>query len=258
VQDGGSCEAAASISVAAARGPSEEIRPVNTYHLHPSVLVVDHDQAHNAVVATSLRKAGFDVDTVRDGTVAIDRIEGQRPDLVVTERTARGVSGLELCRRMKARKETRATMIMIMAANSDHVDLARALDIGADDFVHKPCVAAEVVARARALVRRARPGLMGERMEYRDIAVEMETLRAYRAGEQLKIGPTEFKLLATFIETPGRVWSRDQLLDKVWGRSSYVDTRTVDVHVGRLRKTLRASGRDDPFRTIRGTGYALG
>ncbi len=229
------------------------------HHSHqPSVLVVDHDRAHNDIVTASLKKAGFNVDTVRDGAAAIDRIEVQQPDLVVTERTVRGVSGLELCRRMKARKETRAMMIMMMAANSDHVDLARALDTGADDFVHKPCAAVEMVARARALLRRVRPGLMGERMEFRDISVELETLRAYRAGEQLRIGPTEFNLLATFIETPGRVWSRDQLLDKVWGCSTYVDTRTVDVHVGRLRKTLRANGRDDPFRTIRGTGYALG
>ena len=174
------------------------------------------------------------------------------------ERRLGGVSGIELTRRLKSGRETRGLPIIITASDADHVDTVRALDTGADDFVHKPVMPVEMVARARALLRRARPQKAGERLEYQDIVVEMDTLRAFRGTTALKLGPTEFNILATFVAKPHRVWTREQLLASVWGPTAYIEIRTVDVHVGRLRKALRSAGDGDPFRTIRGVGYALG
>lgn len=225
---------------------------------HANILVVDQDRSFTNHMCNDLRSAGFSVNAVSCGDCALDVIDEEEPDVLVTERSLSGISGIELCRRVRAREETRDMPIIMTAENSDHRDLARALDTGADDFVHKPVTSVEIVARTRALLRRARPASVGATLTFEDIVVEVETLRAYRGGQKLKLGPTEFNLLATFVERPGRVWSREQLLDRVWGRSTYVDTRTVDVHVGRLRKTLRLTGDSDPFRTIRGTGYALG
>ena len=147
----------------------------------------------------------------------------------------------------------------MLSARSEEVDKVRGLETGADDYVTKPYAVSELMARVRAQLRRTRPSTVGETLSFDDIVLDAETHRVHRAGRPLKLGPTEFRLLATFMEKPGRVWSRDQLLDRVWGRDVYVDTRTVDVHVGRLRKVLRGDdGRDDPIRTVRGAGYALG
>jgi two-component system, OmpR family, phosphate regulon response regulator PhoB len=222
------------------------------------VLFVDGDKTFVKTMAREFRAAGFGVTSAARSAEALDLLASEEPDVLVTERTVDEVSGIELCRRLRAARETRSLPIIMTATASDHVDLARALDFGVDDFVHKPVTTIELLARARALLRRVRPSKIGERLEWQDISVETETLRAYRGDTLLRIGPTEFRLLATFVERPGRVWTREQLLDVVWGRSTYVDTRTVDVHVGRLRKTLREAGDGDPFRTIRGTGYALG
>lgn len=222
------------------------------------VLVVDQNKGFANATCSYLKEAGFDANATVCGGVALDKIDETEPDILVTDRQLPGMSGIELCRRIRARTDLADLPIIMTAANSDHRDLARALEIGADDFVHKPLNSVELVARARALLRRVRPAAIGQTLRYEDIVVEVETLRAYRDGKLLKIGPTEFQLLATFVERPGRVMSRAQLLDMVWGRSTYVDTRTVDVHVGRLRKNLRLTGEGDPFRTIRGVGYALG
>lgn len=222
------------------------------------ILVADQDRMFARLLKEDLKGAGFKVSCVADGQSAMELIEDHSPDLLMTERQLTGVSGIELCRRLKGHTATKQMPILMLATNSDHVDLARALDTGADVFVHKPVSALELVARARALLRRAKPTTVGERLEYEDIVVEMETLRAFRGGQLLKLGPTEFNILATFVDKPGRVWTRDQLLDTVWGPNTYIDPRTVDVHVGRLRKTLRTHGDGDPFRTIRGAGYALG
>lgn len=188
----------------------------------------------------------------------MEMLEDVSPDLLMADRRLSGVSGIELCRRLKGRSETQKMPILMLGANSDDVDLARALETGADDFVHKPASIIELVARTRALLRRTKPTSVGERLEYQDIVVEVDTYRAFRGDRLLKLGPTEFNILATFVQKPTRIWSRDQLLDTVWGPNTFVDIRTVDVHVGRLRKTLRANGEKDPFRTIRGIGYALG
>jgi two-component system phosphate regulon response regulator PhoB len=168
------------------------------------------------------------------------------------------VSGIEVCRQLKTRSETRAIPIIMLSARSEEVDRVRGLETGADDYVIKPYSLVELMARVRAQLRRTRPATVGERLEYDDIVLDAETHRVTRCDKPLKLGPTEFRLLSTFMEKPGRVWSREQLLDRVWGRDIYVDTRTVDVHIGRLRKALCQHGGDDPLRTVRGAGYALG
>jgi two-component system phosphate regulon response regulator PhoB len=146
----------------------------------------------------------------------------------------------------------------MLSARSEEVDRVRGLETGADDYVVKPFSVVELMARVRAQLRRTRPATVGERLEFGDIVLDSETHKVFRADLPLKLGPTEFRLLTTFIEKPGRVWSREQLLDRVWGRDIYVDTRTVDVHIGRLRKALCQNGGEDPVRTVRGAGYALG
>jgi two-component system phosphate regulon response regulator PhoB len=169
-----------------------------------------------------------------------------------------GVSGIEICRRLKSRAETKMIPIIMLSARSEDVDRVRGLETGADDFVVKPYSVIELMARVRTQLRRVRPTTVGQVLSFGDIKLDAETHKVTRNDIPLKLGPTEFRLLSTFIEKPGRVWSREQLLDRVWGRDIYVDTRTVDVHIGRLRKALRQDGGDDPLRTGRGAGYALG
>ncbi|MCL4105423.1 UNVERIFIED_CONTAM: hypothetical protein GTU68_055554 [Idotea baltica] len=168
------------------------------------------------------------------------------------------VSGIEVCRRLKSKSETRNVPVIMLSARSEENDRVRGLETGADDYVVKPYSVAELLARVRSHLRRTRPAAVGQKLEFEDIILDAETHRVTRGAKQLKLGPTEFRLLVTFMEKPERVWSRDQLLDRVWGRDIYVDTRTVDVHVGRLRKALCAHGGQDPVRTVRGAGYALG
>jgi two-component system phosphate regulon response regulator PhoB len=156
------------------------------------------------------------------------------------------------------RPDTRAVPVIMLSARSEEVDRVRGLETGADDYVVKPYSVVELMARIRAQLRRTRPAAVGERLHFDDITLDAETHRVFRGDKLLKLGPTEFRLLTTFMEKPGRVWSREQLLDRVWGRDIYVDTRTVDVHIGRLRKALCQHGGDDPVRTVRGAGYALG
>jgi two-component system, OmpR family, phosphate regulon response regulator PhoB len=168
------------------------------------------------------------------------------------------VSGIEVCRRLKMRPETRGIPIIMLSARAEEVDRIRGLETGADDYVIKPYSVLELMARARAQLRRVRPSTAGVVLEHEDIRLDPESHRVYRGEKVLKLGPTEFKLLVTLMERPGRVFSREQLLDLVWGRDIYVDTRTVDVHVGRLRKSLMQHGGSDPVRTVRGAGYALG
>ncbi len=169
-----------------------------------------------------------------------------------------GVSGIEICRRLRMRNSTRNLPIIMMSAKSEEADRVRGLETGADDYVVKPFSIAELIARVRTQLRRTRPSTVGQRLEFQDIVLDTESHRAFRAGRLLKLGPTEFRLLSTLMERPGRVWSREQLLDRVWGRDVYVDSRTVDVHIGRLRKALCRLGGEDPLRTVRGAGYALG
>ncbi len=224
----------------------------------PSVLVVEDEPAQREILAYNLEAEGFRVQQADNGEEALLIVAEETPDLIVLDWMLPNVSGIEVCRRLKSRAETKAVPIIMLSARSEETDLVRGLETGADDYMVKPYSVAELMARVRTQLRRSRPATVGEALEYEDITLDPETHRVHRDGSLLKLGPTEFRLLTTFMEKPGRVWSREQLLDRVWGRDIYVDTRTVDVHVGRLRKALCAHGGDDPVRTVRGAGYALG
>lgn len=224
----------------------------------PTVLVVEDELAQREVLSYNLEAEGFRVVKAADGDEALLQVEEQSPDVIVLDWMLPGVSGIEVCRRIKMRSDLRRIPVIMLSARSEEVDRVRGLETGADDYVVKPYSVIELMARVRSQLRRARPSTVGERLEFEDIVLDSETHRVTRDGNDLKLGPTEFRLLSTFMEKPGRVWSRDQLLDRVWGRDIYVDTRTVDVHIGRLRKALCKYGGPDPLRTVRGAGYALG
>ncbi|MEL7255521.1 MAG: phosphate regulon transcriptional regulator PhoB [Pseudomonadota bacterium] len=224
----------------------------------PNVLLVEDEPAQREVLAYNLEADGFIVTPAENGEEALLLAEETNPDIILLDWMLPNVSGIEVCRQLKTRSATKSTPIIMISARSEEVDRVRGLETGADDYVVKPYSVVELMARVRAQLRRTRPSAMGERLEFGDIMLDAETHRVTRDGQALKLGPTEFRLLSTFMEKPGRVWSREALLDRVWGRDIYVDTRTVDVHIGRLRKALCHHGGDDPLRTVRGAGYALG
>ena len=224
----------------------------------PCVLVVEDEPAQREVLSYNFEAEGFRVTQASNGEEALMLIEEAAPDVIVLDWMLPNVSGIEVCRRLKMRPETRGVPIIMLSARSEEVDRVRGLETGADDYIIKPYSLVELVARVRTQLRRTRPSVVGLVLTYDDIRLDSESHRVYRGDKVLKLGPTEFRLLTTFMEKPGRVWSREQLLDRVWGRDIYVDTRTVDVHIGRLRKALCAFGGDDPLRTVRGAGYALG
>ncbi|UYV39197.1 phosphate regulon transcriptional regulator PhoB [Rhodobacteraceae bacterium D3-12] len=224
----------------------------------PSVLLVEDEPAQREVLAYNLEAEGFNVLRAGDGEEALVIIDEGAPDIVLLDWMLPNVSGIEVCRRLKSRSGTRGIPVIMISARSEEVDRVRGLETGADDYMVKPYSVAELMARVRTQLRRVRPSSVGERLEYEDIVLDAETHRVTRDEKPLKLGPTEFRLLSTFMEKPGRVFTREQLLDRVWGRDIYVDTRTVDVHIGRLRKALMSQGGLDPLRTVRGAGYALG
>ncbi len=224
----------------------------------PHVLIVEDEAPQREVLGYNLEAEGFRTTKAEDGEEALLMVEEETPDVIVLDWMLPNVSGIEVCRRLKTRPETRNVPIIMLSARSEEVDKVRGLETGADDYVVKPYSVSELMARVRTQLRRSRPSTVGQVLEFEDIVLDSETHRVKRAGQALKLGPTEFRLLSTFMEKPGRVWSREQLLDRVWGRDIYVDTRTVDVHVGRLRKVLTQNGGTDPLRTVRGAGYALG
>ncbi|MDG1130499.1 phosphate regulon transcriptional regulator PhoB [Seohaeicola saemankumensis] len=224
----------------------------------PTVLIVEDEAAQREVLAYNLEAEGFRVSRAENGEEALLLVAEDAPDLIVLDWMLPNVSGIEVCRQLKMRADTRKVPVIMLSARSEEVDKVRGLETGADDYVIKPYSVVELMARVRAQLRRTRPASVGGRLEYEDIVLDSETHRVSRDGKPLKLGPTEFRLLSTFMEKPGRVWSRDQLLDRVWGRDIYIDTRTVDVHIGRLRKALTLHGGSDPLRTVRGAGYALG
>ena len=224
----------------------------------PLVLVVEDECAQREVLKYNLEAEGFGVVMAENGDEALLLVAEEQPDLVVLDWMLPNVSGIEVCRRLKADPGTRPIPIIMLSARSEEVDRVRGLETGADDYVIKPYSVVELMARLRTQLRRTRPASMGERMVYADIILDAAEHRVFRGGHVLHLGPTEFRLLSTLMERPGRVWTREQLLDRVWGRDIYVDTRTIDVHVGRLRKALMQNGGDNPVRTVRGTGYALG
>ena len=224
----------------------------------PTILLVEDEPAQRAVLAYNLKSEGFDVIEAEDGEEALVMAQDSLPDLVLLDWMLPHVSGLEVCRRLKSGKATRALPVIMLSARSEELDKVRGLETGADDYMVKPYSVAELMARVRKELRRTRPASVGEELVFDDIVLDAASHRVSRAQNEIKLGPTEFRLLAAFLENQGRVLSREQLLDRVWGRDIYVDTRTVDVHIGRLRKALMQHGGEDPLRTVRGAGYALG
>ena len=226
--------------------------------IRPTVLLVEDESAQREMLAYNLEAEGFDVITADNGEDGLILVDENDPDLIVLDWMMPQLSGIEVCRRLKSNSKTRQIPVIMLSARAEEVDRVRGLETGADDYVVKPYSVIELMARVKAHLRRIRAAAVGDRLEYADIMLDPETHKVFRSQSELKLGPTEFRLLSTFMEKPGRVWSRDQLLDRVWGRDIYVDTRTVDVHVGRLRKALCQYGGDDPLRTVRGAGYSLG
>jgi two-component system phosphate regulon response regulator PhoB len=224
----------------------------------PTVLLVEDESAQREVLTYNLEAEGFQVIVAHSGDEALLLVQEETPDLILLDWMLPNVSGIEVCRQVKARPETRGIPVIMLSARSEELDRVRGLETGADDYVVKPYSVAELMARLRTQLRRTRPASLGERLVFGDILLDAGEHRVYRAGQPVQLGPTEFRLLSTLMEKPGRVWSREQLLDRVWGRDIYVDTRTVDVHIGRLRKALMRHGGPDPVRTVRGAGYSLG
>ncbi|AXI51240.1 MULTISPECIES: phosphate regulon transcriptional regulator PhoB [Sulfitobacter] len=224
----------------------------------PQILLVEDEPAQREILAYNLESEGFDVRRAENGEEAILLVAEALPDLIILDWMMPLLSGIEVCRQLKTREDTRNIPVIMLSARSEEVDTVRGLETGADDYVVKPYSMRELMARVRTQLRRVRPASSGASLSYADITLDTERHRVNRAANELKLGPTEYRLLVTLLERPGRVFSRDQLLDHVWGRDIYVDTRTVDVHIARLRKALTSHGGDDPIRTVRGAGYALG
>ena len=225
--------------------------------LRPSILVVEDEESLATLLQYNLDKEGYRVAQCADGEEALILIDEKQPDLVILDWMLPTVSGIEVCRRIRQRSETRNLPIIMLTARGEETDRIRGLDTGADDYVVKPFSMIELCARVRAVLRRIRPGLAEDRVRQGDILIDRVAHRVKRGGLEVHLGPTEFRLLDYFMQHPGRVFSREQLLDAVWGSDVYVETRTVDVHIGRLRRALYADGVDDPIRTVRSAGYAL-
>jgi two-component system phosphate regulon response regulator PhoB len=225
--------------------------------MNPSILIVEDEEALTLLLRYNLEAAGYDVESVGRGDEADLRLREAIPDLVILDWMLPGVSGIELCRRLRSRPETRQLPIVMLTARGEESERVRGLSTGADDYVVKPFSVPELLARVAALLRRASPERVADVLGFGDIAIDREKKRVTRGGRPIDLGPTEYRLLEFLMERPGRVFSREQLLDGVWGSDIYIDERTVDVHVGRLRKALNRGDEVDPIRTVRGSGYAL-
>ena len=223
----------------------------------PRVLIVEDEDAQAEVLRYNFDREGFDVTVAGDGDEAMLAVEERQPDLVLLDLMLPGTSGIAVCRRLRSRPETRALPIIMLTARGEESDRVRGFESGADDYVVKPFSPSELVARVRAILRRARPSLSEERLVLGDIVMDLAMHRVARGGKWIHLGPTEFRLLRLFMERPSRVFTREQLLDRAWGRDIHVELRTVDVHIRRLRNALGTHGGDDVIRTVRGTGYAL-
>ncbi len=221
------------------------------------ILVVEDEEALSALLEYNLSKEGFTVSLSADGEDALITVEEEKPDLVLLDWMLPSLSGIEICRRIRARAETREIPVIMLTARGEEDDRIRGLDTGADDYLTKPFSVPELTARVRAVLRRARPTISGEVATFGDLTLDRETRRVRRGSREVHLGPTEFRLLDCLMQRPGRVFSREQLLDLVWGHDVYVEARTVDVHVGRLRKAINRRGERDPIRTVRAAGYAL-
>lgn len=223
----------------------------------PHVLVVEDEEALAQLLKYNLEKEGYRVSVANDGEEALVSADESNPDLVVLDWMLPKAPGIEVCRRLRARQETRNTPIVMLTARGEESDRVRGLDMGADDYITKPFSMGELLARLRAVMRRIRPGLADDKITCGDIIMDRVSHRVKRGPREVHLGPTEFRILDHLMQHPGRVFSREQLLDAVWGSDVYVEARTVDVHIGRLRKALMVGEENDPIRTVRSAGYAL-
>jgi two-component system phosphate regulon response regulator PhoB len=223
----------------------------------PTILVAEDESALLTLLRYNLERAGYRVLEARDGEEALLIAAEETLDLVILDWMMPQLSGIEVCRRLRGRQETRNVPIIMLTARGEETDRVRGLDTGADDYLTKPFSMSELLARLRALLRRIRPSLADDVVQVGDIEIDRAAHRVRRGGVEVHLGPTEYRLLDHLIQHPGRVFSREQLLDAVWGSDVYVEARTVDVHVGRLRKALNVDGTEDPIRTVRSAGYSL-
>ncbi|MES2907403.1 MAG: phosphate regulon transcriptional regulator PhoB [Pseudomonadota bacterium] len=223
----------------------------------PRILIVEDDEPLSVLLRYNLEVEGFETEVIMRGDDAEIRCKENLPDLVLLDWMLPGISGIELCRRLRARENTAELPIIMLTARGEEAERIRGLSLGADDYIVKPFSVPELMARVKAILRRTNPGIVSKNLKAGNIELDRETHRVRREGKDIHLGPTEFKLLEFFMKAPGRVFSREQLLNGVWGHDVYVDERTVDVHVGRLRKALDATSGGDPIRTVRGAGYSL-
>ena len=225
--------------------------------MQPYVLVVEDEDALATLLEYNFEKEGYEVGLAMDGEEALIMAAERTPDIILMDWMLPKLSGVEACRRLRRREETRNTPVIMLTARGDETDRITGLDYGADDYMVKPFSIPELFARTRALLRRASPSLLEDIIRQGDIEIDTKAFRVKCGDKQVHLGPTEFRLLDHFMRHPGRVFSREQLLDAVWGRDVYVEARTVDVHIGRLRKALKKSRSSDPIRTVRSAGYAF-
>ena len=221
------------------------------------ILIVEDEEPLTLLLRYNLEAEGFGGDSVARGDDAELHLREHTPDLVLLDWMLPGLSGIELCRRLRARRDTERVPIIMLTARGEETERVRGLATGADDYVVKPFSLPELIARIQALLRRAKPGFVASLLSAGDLELDRAMRRVRRAGQELHLGPTEFRLLEFLMQAPGRVYSRAQLLDAVWGQNVYIDERTVDVHVGRLRKAISPGNARDPLRTVRGAGYSF-
>jgi two-component system, OmpR family, phosphate regulon response regulator PhoB len=223
----------------------------------PAVLLVEDEAALCTLLRYNLEREGYRVFEARNGDEALTVIDEISPDLIVLDWMLPEISGIEVCRRLRARGESRNVPIIMLTARGEETDRIRGLDTGADDYITKPFSMPEFLARSRAVMRRIRPGLVEDVLARGNITMDRTSHRVRRANREVHLGPTEYRILERLMQSPGRVFSREQLLDIIWGTDVYVEARTVDVHIGRLRKALNQSGESDPIRTVRSAGYSF-
>jgi two-component system phosphate regulon response regulator PhoB len=221
------------------------------------ILLVEDDRSLVELLVYTFEREEFEVRTTPDGEEALVIVRESPPDLVILDWMIEGLSGLEVCRRLRRMPVAANVPIIMLTARGEEADRIRGLETGADDYVIKPFSPRELLARVGAVLRRVRPALAGEQLAYADLEMDIVGHKVRRGGDSIALGPTEFRLLRHFLEHPGRVFSRERLLDSVWGHDSDIELRTVDVHIRRLRKAINAGGRSDIIRTVRSAGYAL-
>lgn len=225
--------------------------------MKPLVLIVEDQEALVTMLRYNLEGAGFRVNSAGDGEEALVAAAEEVPDLILLDWMLPLMSGIEVCRQLRSKSETKRVPIIMLTARGEETDKLRGLDSGCDDYITKPFSPAELIARINAVLRRSKPELSSEMLTFEDLAMDLAAHRVRRAGQDIHLGPTEFRLLRHLMQHPGRVFTREQLLDSVWGRDVYVEPRTVDVHIRRLRKALNQGGEDDLIRTVRSAGYSL-